>query len=231
MAPLNEVVSTRPSCSSRVSASRIGVLLTPSCSASVASRSGSPGASLRSTMADFSSSYTQSVTFRRSCRPLNTDTGWVFPSSRERMAMTTTSQPSDHLCAGRPGRWRLDEFQQEPGTRRRVNKGDPCSHASGPGCFIHHAYAPGAQIGHRFVDVRHFESGVMQPRPTAAHKALDHPGTGCFQQLKVRLPGRNHTLDEARRAPLRGRTAGQAGRSARRARRLPRVRRPHGAGG
>src|SRR5690348_1394052 len=104
MAPLNEVVSTRPSCSSRVSASRIGVLLTPSCSASAASRSGSPGASLRSTMADFSSSYTQSVTFRRSCRPLKTDTGWVFPSSRERMAMTTTSQPSDHLC--RP-HWQL----------------------------------------------------------------------------------------------------------------------------
>ena len=37
----------------------------------------------------------------------------------------------------------------------------------------------------------------MQAWPTAVQETLDDPWAGGFQQLKVRLPGRNHTLDEA----------------------------------
>ena len=38
----------------------------------------------------------------------------------------------------------------------------------------------------------------MQSWPTAFQETLDDPWAGCLQQLQVRLPGRNHTLGEAR---------------------------------
>ena len=83
-----------------------------------------------------------------------------------------------------------------------------------------------ARRRHCCVNVRHFKSSVMQPWPTAVQKTLDDPWTGCFQQLKVRLPGRNHTLDEARCSLfLHTRQAKQAGEHARRA--IPLVREGH----
>ena len=37
----------------------------------------------------------------------------------------------------------------------------------------------------------------MRSWPTAVQGTLDDPWPGSFQQLQVRLPRRNHTLDEA----------------------------------
>jgi hypothetical protein len=79
-----------------------------------------------------------------------------------------------------------------------VNKGNPRSHAPGPGRLIHHPHPTPAQVRNRLVDIGDFHRDVVQRRSPPVKEPGDGPRSGRLKQLEIGVPGRKHTLNETR---------------------------------